>query len=609
MLNEDLLDDEGENQDAYDDLIVSIEAQKRGLNLLIAVCDDASFRNQIIAQYEAELQPAFRAYRVTLARQEPSLKAALNQLVQQEEYLRQQNLAVITVTGAEQLYFLRLGNEQSEQEKFFGYLQWTREGLREFPFAIVLWVTNQILVNLIKKAPDFWSWRNGVFRFESKKTNAIPGKELENIRFVFRDTELASTDTNETNRFFLPIQDLQRLIEKVEQEQGTKDPTLATLYSRLGDIYHSRLDRGESQNYQEEQELAIKYWRQASELQNELGLQIDLANSLNNLAGIYRAIGNYTEAEPLYKQALELRKRLLGENHPAFATSLNNLAGLYKSTGKYSKAELLYQQALELRKRLWGEHHADVAVSLNNLALLYDEQGRYDEAEPLYLQSLELEKRLVGENHLSFALILNNLALLYYHQGRYSEAEPLSQQAIELDKQFLGEENPDVATDLHNLGLIYRAQGRYSEAESLFLQSLELKQRVLQKAHPLLADTIYALGYMYREQGRYNEAEPLCIKALELDRHLLGENHPNVAESLNNLAEIYRATGRYDEAQPLYLQALDICEQVWGVNHLRTVSIRQNLEKLAAAMQNNGECDVLSTTRCANDNPFGERTA
>jgi tetratricopeptide (TPR) repeat protein len=595
MLNDELFD-EGENQDAYDDLIVSIEAQKRGLNLLIAVSDDANFRNEIIAQYEAELQSAFHLYRVTLARQEPSLKAALNKLVQEEEHLRQHNPAVITVTGAEQLYFLRLGNEQSEQEKFFGYLQWTREGLREFPFAIVLWVTNQILINLIKKAPDFWSWRNGVFRFESKKTNAIPGKELENIRFVFRDTELASTDTNENNPFFLPIQDLQRLIEKIEQEQGTKDPTLATLYSRLGDIYRSRLDRGESQNYQEEQELAIKYWRKAIELQNESGLQIDLANSLNNLAGIYRATGHYNEAEPLYQQALELRKRLLGENHPSFATSLNNLAGLYKSTGQYTKAELLYQQALELRKSMWGKDHADVAVSLNNLALLYDEQGRYEEAEPLYLQSLELEKRLVGENHLSFALILNNLALLYYHQGRYSEAEPLSLQAIELDKRFLGEENPDVATDLHNLGLIYRAQGRYAQAESLFLESLELKQRLLQKAHPLLADTIYALGYMYREQGRYNEAESLCIKALELDKHLLGENHPHVAESLNNLAEIYRETGRYDEAKPLYLQALDICKRVWGVNHQRSVTVRQNLEKLAAAMENNGEGDVFDNS-------------
>lgn len=586
MLNEGFsddgeLDDEQENQDAYDDLIVSIESEKRGLNLLIAVCDDAIFRDEIIDKYEAELQPNFRLYRVMLARQEPSLKSALNQLVQQEEYLRQRNPAVITMMGAEQLYFLKLGDEQSEQEKFFGYLQWTREGLREFPFAIVLWVTNQILFNLIKKAPDFWSWRNGVFRFVSKKTNAIAGKELEPIRFVFRDTELASIDTNENYSFCLPIQDLQRLIEKVEQQKGSKDPSLATLYSRLGDIYRSRLDRGESQNYQKEQELAIKYWCQAIYLNSELGLQMDLAANLNNLAGFYRTIGRYKEAEPLYQQALELTQNLLGDNHPSFATSLNNLAGLYKSTGQYRKAELLYHQALELRKRLLGDHHPDVAASLNNLALLYDQQERYHEAEPLYLQSLEIRKHLLGENHPSIAIILNNLALLYYHQKRYGEAEPLSLQAIELDKRFLGDENSEIATDLHNLALIYRAQGRYQEAESLFLQSLEIKQRLLQKAHPLLADTIYALGYMYREQGRFQEAEPLCVKALELDKQLLGDNHPYVAESLNNLAEIYRLTGRYSEAQPLYQQALDICQQVWGVNHPHTVTVQDNLADIS----------------------------
>jgi hypothetical protein len=44
----------------------------------------------------------------------------------------------------------------------------------------------------------------------------------------------------------------------------------------------------------------------------------------------------------------------------------------------------LYLQALELSKRLLGEDHPHVATSLNNLAGLYDSQGRYDQAEPLY---------------------------------------------------------------------------------------------------------------------------------------------------------------------------------------------------------------------------------
>ncbi len=56
-------------------------------------------------------------------------------------------------------------------------------------------------------------------------------------------------------------------------------------------------------------------------------------------------------------------------------------------------------QALALRRKLLGEEHPDVAQSLNNLAGLYDTQGRYAEAEPLYVRALALFEKLLGENH------------------------------------------------------------------------------------------------------------------------------------------------------------------------------------------------------------------
>src|SRR5262249_19060981 len=47
--------------------------------------------------------------------------------------------------------------------------------------------------------------------------------------------------------------------------------------------------------------------------------------------------GQARQALPLAVQALETRRHLLGEKHPQYATSLNNLAGLYQAMGSYAK--------------------------------------------------------------------------------------------------------------------------------------------------------------------------------------------------------------------------------------------------------------------------------
>ncbi|MBD2540372.1 tetratricopeptide repeat protein [Coleofasciculus sp. FACHB-SPT36] len=440
---------EEKNEIAYEDLLVAIEASEGILSILIAVCDDNNFREQIIARYEAELAPEIRSYRVTLARGEPSLRAAIAELVQKDEYLQNQGKAVLTITGTEQLYFLKLGAERSEQEVFFGYLQWTREGLREFPYPIVLWINNQILSNLSKKAPDFWSWRKGVFRFESKKTALIPIREISPFRTFIDDSDMANKDDEDP--YFLPIEDLQQLIQQIEQQRGTKDPNLAVLYSRIGNIYKRRVERGECQDYQKEQELAIEYFGRAIALEKELRLLTELATDLNNLALLYESQGRYSEAEPLYLQAIDIDKKSLPADHPGIATDLNNLAGLYESQGRYSEAEPLYLQALDIDKKSLPADHPEIATHLNNLAGLYRNQGRYSEAEPLYLQAIDINKKSLPADHPHIATGLNNLAELYRSQGRYSEAEPLYLQALEISDRALGANHPQPVTIRKNL--------------------------------------------------------------------------------------------------------------------------------------------------------------
>jgi tetratricopeptide (TPR) repeat protein len=54
----------------------------------------------------------------------------------------------------------------------------------------------------------------------------------------------------------------------------------------------------------------------------------DVATSYNNLAGLYQAQGQYSEAEPLYQKALSIAELSLGVDHPSTATIRENLKSL-----------------------------------------------------------------------------------------------------------------------------------------------------------------------------------------------------------------------------------------------------------------------------------------
>lgn len=318
----------------------------------------------------------------------------------------------------------------------------------------------------------------------------------------------------------------------------------------------------------------------------------DVATNLNNLAGLYESQGRYSEAELLYVKTLALRQHLLGKEHPDVAGSLNNLAALYELQGRYNEAEPLFVQALALRQQIFGNDHLYVASSLNNLAGLYESQGRYNEAEPLYLQALAMRRRLLGEAHIHVAQSLNNLAALYRLQGHYTKAESLFQQALALIRQVLGEDHPEVAQYLNNLALLHQTQGCYVEAEQLFQQALALLVR-LGEDHPDLASSLNNLALLYHSQGRYSEAEPLFQQALALRQKVLGKAHPYIAQSLNNLAGLYCLQERYSEAEPLYLQALELRQQVLGGTHPDVATSLNNLAALYRLQSRYSEAEPL----------------
>ena len=317
------------------------------------------------------------------------------------------------------------------------------------------------------------------------------------------------------------------------------------------------------------------------------------ATSLNNLAVLYDAMGRHADAEPLYKQATEIRRTALGEEHPAYADSLNNLAMLYDAMGRHADAEPLYKQAMEIRRTALGEGHPAYADSLNNLAELYRAMGRHADAEPLYKQAMEIYRISLGERHPAYADSLNNLAELYRAMGRHADAEPLYKQATEIRRTALGEEHPAYADSLNNLAELYRAMGRHADAEPLYKQATEIRRTALGEEHPAYADSLNNLAELYRAMGRHADAEPLYKQAMEIYRISLGERHPAYADSLNNLAVLYRAMGRHADAEPLLLKAMEIRRTALGEEHPAYATSLNNLAVLYDAMGRHADAEPL----------------
>jgi len=339
-----------QNQTAYDSLYVSLLDGLGTLQLLIAVCENDALRYEMIERYEQALKPEAQVWRVTLDPIEPSLRQALHELTEQQT-LTDYSTQIVTVLGAEKL-------DSEALKKFWGYLQWTREGLRAFPWPIVLWLPQRLLKEMMKKAPDFWRWRGGIFLFTLQTPSELSPTEL-----------MSSGEFSSSSSSLFSVEQLEDSLEKAIQQWGEDSPKLASLYGQLGKAYLQQTEQGNYTTFGQEASRAEQLLQKAI---NQSSQSSDfLAENLNNLALLYRAQGKYAEAEPLSLRSLAIREKQLGENHPSVATSLNNLALLYESQGKYEEVETLYQRAIAILLEKLGENHPNTqTVTMNYYRML-----------------------------------------------------------------------------------------------------------------------------------------------------------------------------------------------------------------------------------------------
>jgi len=241
-------------------------------------------------------------------------------------------------------------------------------------------------------------------------------------------------------------------------------------------------------------------------------------------------MGQYTLAEAYLSQTVNLRRNIYGNQHRQVAESLNNLASLYRVMGNFEKAERNFRQAERIFEKTLGNQNPDYATVLNNLGDFYVAVLEFDEARPYYEKAIEIFGKVFGVKHPLYANTLNNLASLNRKTGNFADAEQLYRKTLLVDEQTVGKNHPAYATSLNNLAILYVATKRYQEAEKLYLESIRIKKATLGVNHPAYAKSVNNLALLYMTQEEFASAEPLFLEAIANQFNQINTIFPALSE-------------------------------------------------------------------------------
>jgi tetratricopeptide (TPR) repeat protein len=93
--------------------------------------------------------------------------------------------------------------------------------------------------------------------------------------------------------------------------------------------------------------------------------------------------GKLAEAETVFREALEMRRKLLGNEHGVVAGSLSDLGNVLERDGKLAEAEMAYREALAIERKLFGSPHPITIQLVKELKAVLEREGKQAEADAL----------------------------------------------------------------------------------------------------------------------------------------------------------------------------------------------------------------------------------
>ena len=363
----------------------------------------------------------------------------------------------------------------------------------------------------------------------------------------------------------------QEALDIFRAELGPTDTMVLGSMNQMAELWRSQ------GQFQDANALFIETWETAKGRYGEED-RITLAAACN-VGMSYQDMNQLDLARPILERTLEAQRRVLAPDHDDTLATMNNLARVLNAQGEFEEALGLDRQALAAYTARYGELDRRTMTSRANLASGLYGLGRLDEAAAEFEGTLESMRRGLGNEHPDTLLVANNLGFVLIQAGRIEEGEAQLMWALQEQERALGQWHNTTLQTKNNLGVYYFGQGRMDEAIRFLGETVEGRRARWPDGKHEFIGALFSLGGAYHRKGDLPRVRKYWREAWTL-REAKPAGDPTIINLGFSLAWAHMNAGDFPEAERVALEHERRARENLGDDHQDTKGATELLNTL-----------------------------
>lgn len=212
-----------------------------------------------------------------------------------------------------------------------------------------------------------------------------------------------------------------------------------------------------------------------------------LFEAIDNLAGLYKDIGDYNKAGDLLLYSYQQKQQKLNPGHPGVFISEILLGQHYNTIHEFDKSLGFLHSGLEKLKKADGDYLFWEADACYFLAIANENKKNIDEAKKYYAESEQLyEQSYQGSYDNIYLEFLRHASSFYAANNGYEKAMAITKRGLDYIKNVQGAESLAAFYQLLNLAEMSKIATHYKESLQYSNEGMAILNRQINGAANLL---------------------------------------------------------------------------------------------------------------------------